>query len=409
MLLEVAVWALLAQTDLSKKAWERGSIFESAQAAPELARMQVYFQPLRDVPPYRLAGQPVYERSAFPPDVLLGDLLFHAPKLLGPRAGTFGLSCYTCHPGGSTNGSLFVEKASDRPGNVDLLSDYLYPEADDGVFNPRNVPSLRGVAATGPYRHDGAAQTLPQADALVVGHEFQQQVPAPWLAALDAYVASLEWQRDPYLDAAGELTPAASPEARAGEAVFEAPRPAFEGKSCASCHPKAKAFTDRAQHPLRHGDGVGVLGRSARFDTPALLNLAETAPYFFDGTATTLRAAVAQIDRRHALGLSPAEQASLTAYLEAIGAVESPRITWSAKERARQALAWGRLVESTEDERLWTLCLDAMRHQLRQAVWGAAGPVGGLKQLGDALEALARKKPTPATRARLAALRAKPL
>lgn len=404
MSLLVALGLLLGQYDVTKKPWEPGSIYVSPQAAKELPRMELFFQPLREVPPYRLAGQAGYERSRFPLPLLLGDLLFHAPKLLGARSGTFGLSCNTCHPGGAANNGLFVEQASDRPGNVDLLSGYFYPAADDGVFAPRNIPSLRGLVATAPYRRDGEIATLAQMDAQVVGHEFQQRVPPEWMAALDAYVAQLELLPTPHVGPDGQLLATASQAARRGEALFDAPRPGLEGNSCGSCHLKAQGFTDRVQHPLRHGEGKGVLGRTTRFDTPALRNLGETAPYFFDGSARDLRAAVAQLDRRHALQLGPQGRADLEAYLEAVGAVEGQKLTWSPEERVRQALAWGRLLER-EGDGVWALCLDTMRHQVRQAEKVSNGKAPHLSRLATALERLAREPPSPAARERLLALR----
>ncbi len=389
--------------DLTLKPWDPRSVFARPEGAKDLASFELHFQPVRDTPPYRLEGQPAaYDRATMPLPLLLGDLLFHAPKLLGPRAGVFGLSCNTCHPGGASNNALFVEGHSDRAGNIDLLSAYFYDQADDGVFAPRNIPSLRGSAATSPYRRDGSVELLTQANALVVGHEFQQQVPAAWLAALSDYVARLNFQLTPHLDAEGRLGAAAPAEARAGEILFETPLPGLEGQSCAGCHPKGQAFTDRKQHALRHGDGKGVLGNTKRFDTPPLLNIKETAPYFFDGTAADLPAAVFQIDRRHGLGLSKDDQARLVSYLDAIGAVHSPPTTWSAEERVRQAMAWGRLVETTGDE-LWALCLDTMRLQVRLAQLGSKRT--SLGRLAKELEALARKPPNPAVRARLAQLR----
>src|SRR5262245_56471806 len=46
-------------------------------------------------------------------DLLLGDLLYHAPSTLGPRAQELGISCQTCHPNGATNTRFFLEGLSD--------------------------------------------------------------------------------------------------------------------------------------------------------------------------------------------------------------------------------------------------------------------------------------------------------
>ena len=52
-------------------------------------------------------------------DLLLGDILFHSPHILGPEARRAGLSCQVCHPNGATNATLVIAGLSDRPGNVD--------------------------------------------------------------------------------------------------------------------------------------------------------------------------------------------------------------------------------------------------------------------------------------------------
>src|SRR5262245_40752089 len=63
-------------------------------------------------------------------DLLLGDLLFHSPHILGAEARRAGLSCNACHPNGATNATLVIEGVSDRPGNVDLTTAHFRPGAD---------------------------------------------------------------------------------------------------------------------------------------------------------------------------------------------------------------------------------------------------------------------------------------
>ncbi len=385
-MIAVVAAALLAQAPgavIGLKPWDPRSIHGKQSRAV----FELNFQPVRDSPPYRLAGLDVYDREKMDDALLLGDVLFHAPQLLGPRSAWFGLSCATCHPGGATHNTFFVEAQSDRPGNVDLLSDYFYAEADDGVFAPRNITSLRGCASSAPYRRDGTVAALDEANALVVRHEFQQHVPDAWLAALSAYVARFELLPNAQLDAAGALTEKASDLARQGERVFDA-------RGCARCHVKATGFSDRARHPERHGEGQGDA-----FDTPGLLGISETAPYFFDGSATTLAAAVDAIDRKSALQLSKPDRAALVAYLEAVGAVDVPRQTWPPAERVRQALAWGRLAQATADPALWALVLDAMRFQVR-----LAGHTPPLVQLASDLEALAKGPCSDAAKRKLKSL-----
>jgi hypothetical protein len=344
-----------------------------------------------------LRAQPQgYDRTTLPLPLLKGDLLFHAPKLLGPKAAMFGLSCATCHPAGVSKNDLFVEAESDRPGNVDLLSDYFYKEADDGVFAPRNIPSLRGIAQTAPYRRDGSAQTLRGAIGFVIGHEFQQPLRDDQLDALTQYLAQLDFAPHPYVDEAGALTARASPLAREGEAVFDT-------KGCAACHVKGQAFTDRRVHDFKHG--VGKLKPNEQLDTPSLLGLGETAPYFFDGSAPDLKTAVEQIDRASVLRLTEKQKGQLRAYLEAIGAVENAPRPWSTEQRVAQALAYRRLLEGADDA-LWTLTVSTIAHQLRVAVRASSPARPNVVSLLRTVEALERRGPTASARSELLALSA---
>jgi cytochrome c peroxidase len=350
--------------------------------------------------------------DGLPPMVLLGDMLFHAPKLLGPHPALFGVSCASCHPGGGASRDIFVGAESDRPGNIDLLSNYFTPLADDGVYAPRNVPSLRGVRYTSPYERDGSKASLSDVVAGVVSHEFAQPIRGDWLNALTLYTSQIDFLPNAQLDALGRLTAKASDAARKGEAVFKAARPALDGKSCASCHVPDTFFTDRQTHALHHGKGEHMLPSEA-FDTPSLINMVESPPYFFDGSAATLADAVAQIDAQQQLGLSPQDKAELTAYLEAVGATdELPRVPTTA-ELVSEPLAYLQLVLGgplQDDAEIWSMCLDTVRHMLRGAVRQASGPERTkLEPLVRSYEQWTRspeaQKPSAAGRTQLGALR----
>ena len=119
---------------------------------------------------------------------------------------------------------------------------------------------------------------------------------------------------------------ALSPEARAGKAVFV--------RSCASCH-SGPHLTDGRFHvilPVNPSDrGLAeVTGRAeddGRFRTPSLRNVAVTGPWFHDGSAPTLRDAIA----RHPVVLGATDTDRLLAYLEALtdrGFIESPAFAY---------------------------------------------------------------------------------
>ena len=64
--------------------------------------------------------------------------------------------------------------------------------------------------------------------------------------------------------------------------------------------------------------------RAGAMDTPTLLGTLYTAPYFHDGSLPTLGSVVDWFDETASLGLSEAERADLTAYLETVGAADAP-------------------------------------------------------------------------------------
>ena len=352
--------------------------------------------------------------DALPPTLLLGDLLFHAPRLLGPHPALYGMSCNSCHTGGVTTPDVDVgSQCTDRPGNVDLRASFFTPLADDGVYAPRNVPSLRGLRYTGPYDRDGAKASMKEAISDVLATEFQQRIRPDWLDALTLYIAQFDFVPNKQIDSLGRLTALASPKAHAGEKLFNQARPQLGGASCASCHRADSYFTDHRTHALRHGNGEGASVPEEGFKTPTLLDTAETAPYFFDGSAPTMAAAVKQIDARHKLGLTADERGELTAYLEAIGAEDQGPAVPTLTGRFDDSLAYLSLLlkgPMKDDAQLWPLCLDTVRHDLREAVRDApAKTAAAVNKQVTAFERwvadAAHQVPSDANRAALRGLR----
>jgi len=74
-----------------------------------------------------------------------------------PRTGQFGADCFHCHGGANFSTHGFANNGLDAefkdPGRYEVTK----KEGDKGKFA---VPSLRNVAVTGPYMHDGRFQTL---------------------------------------------------------------------------------------------------------------------------------------------------------------------------------------------------------------------------------------------------------
>jgi hypothetical protein len=106
--------------------------------------------------------------------------------------------------------------------------------------------------------------------------------------------------------------------------VFGKPRKGFGGQSCASCHVPSSFFRDGAVHRLPVAGGTAPHSFEDGFKTPTLLGTMESAPYFHDGRFASLADVVAWFDTVYGLGLTKAERADLTAYLEAVGAADAP-------------------------------------------------------------------------------------
>jgi hypothetical protein len=209
-----------------------------------------------------------------------GEIYFHDAT----RCFQHWHSCATCHPDG---------------GRVDGLPwDFLR----DGIDNGKDVISLVNLPHTPPYNR---LATRPDSryciESGVLGSH--QVVPDP--ADVDdllAYVGSLAAEVNPNLPKFAEA-------AQRGKTLFE-------GKAdCASCHP-SPYFTDKRTH------NVGVTSaneRSARYDTPSLVEAYRTAPYYHDGRAATMREALTEHDteRRHGnlSKLIPTEIDDLIAYV----------------------------------------------------------------------------------------------
>jgi cytochrome c peroxidase len=246
------------------------------------------------------------ERGAFL--VAYGHALFNSPEILGPKARAIGMSCATCHANGDTNRALFISGLSDRKGGIDVTHAFFDGTAENGVHDPIDIPSLRGVRFTAPYGHDGRIASLREFAAMVIVTEFGGPEPTTlMLDALTAFLNQLDFLPAPLLRADGRLNARASDAAKRGEAIFAA--------NCASCHPANAYFLDGRRHDVGSGGG---------FDTPTLLGIAHTAPYMHDGSLASLGDVVAFFDRKMDLKLGASQKSDLAAYLEAIGTGEAP-------------------------------------------------------------------------------------
>jgi cytochrome c peroxidase len=248
--------------------------------------------------------------------VNLGDLAFSSPAILGGLARRAGISCNTCHVNGAANPKLTIPHMSAHPGTFDTTGALFNPKADNGVFDPVRIPSLRGARYLAPYGNDGRSASLRDFVRNVIVDEFAGPEPPPAiLDAMVAYIRDIDFLRNFSLGPGGRLNARSSDVERRGEALFAKPFPHDPGLSCATCHVPSAAFVDHLQHDV---------GSGGLFKTPTLLNADFNAPYFHDGRYDTYDQVVAHFDRVFGLDLSSQDRHDLVAYLTAIGDGERP-------------------------------------------------------------------------------------
>lgn len=151
-----------------------------------------------------------FERSLITPNSRFDKFLWGKPSAINSiEKKGYGLfqsyGCASCHQGVNLGGNMYEK--------MGLMGDYFgdrgnLTEADNGRFNvtrePEHlhefrVPSLRNVAITAPYFHDGSAQTLEQAVAIMAKYQLGRPIPTEDTAAIVAFLKTLtgEYQGKP--------------------------------------------------------------------------------------------------------------------------------------------------------------------------------------------------------------------
>ncbi len=272
--------------------------------------------------------------------VAYGDMLFDSPLLFGAPARALRLACSSCHNRGHNNRAFYVPGLSRRPGGVDVDNGFFNPLANDLRFDPLDIPSLRGVRFTAPYGRDGRTASLREFTRNAIVNEFAGPEPSPlMLDALVAYMNEFDFLPAPLLYRDGRLNARASAAAKRGEAIFNRPFALMGGRSCAGCHIPDANFLDGRRHDIGSVAASSAHARDGALDTPTLLGIAYSAPYFHDGSLPDLEAVVDWFDRRYAMGLTAGEAADLAAYLAAVGGGERPFESFDA-EATRFALGF---------------------------------------------------------------------
>lgn len=125
--------------------------------------------------------------------------------------------CATCHQGALVGGGMYQKAGLVKPW-PNLKDDGRFAvtkvEADRMVFK---VPSLRNIAQTAPYFHDGSVATLPEAVALMARHQLGKELEDGKVQAIATFLAALTGElpkaliAPPTLPPSSATTPAADP------------------------------------------------------------------------------------------------------------------------------------------------------------------------------------------------------
>ena len=207
-----------------------------------------------------------------------GERLFSSAKLSHDG----WMSCQSCHTDGHSNS---------------LLSDTL---GDASYGAPKRVPSLLGVAATGPWTWTGSVLRLEDQIRKSIATTMHGTKPT------DEQVGDLA----AYL---GSLAPPSREVTRAGPVDASAVargREVFEGRKCASCHLPPE-FTSSGRYDVGLSDEVG----NREFNPPSLRGLSARDSLLHDGRAKSLEDVFEKVRHPRGLELTGKEIADLVAFL----------------------------------------------------------------------------------------------
>lgn len=257
--------------------------------------------------------------------VAYGDMLFDSKEIFGSPANDLGIACSTCHNRSDINKSFFIPGISHKPGSIDVDGQFFNPLFNDHRNDSIDIPSLRGIRFTAPYGRDGRFASLRDFVRNVIVNEFGGAEPTPlMLDALVTYMLEFDWLPSQYLNPDGTLNENASKQARNGEKLFNKKFHSMGGRACSSCHIPSSNFIDGLRHDIGSGNASSPNARDSFFDTPTLINIKYTAPYFHDGSLENLSDVVEWFDNKYKLKLNEKEKSDLTAYLDEVGTGEEP-------------------------------------------------------------------------------------
>jgi YVTN family beta-propeller protein len=184
-----------------------------------------------------------------------GEMLFNDAELCFQH----WQSCGSCHPDARMDGL-----------NWDLTN--------DGIGNLKNTKSLLLSHKTPPVMSSGVRVLAEAAVRGGIKHILFTEQTEQDAAAIDEYLKSIEPIPSPYL-VDGRLSPAA----KRGKKLFFSKQ-----VRCSRCH-TGPLYTDKQMHDVA---SKSPCDHRRSFDTPTLIEVWRTAPYFHDGRYTTIKESV---------------------------------------------------------------------------------------------------------------------
>ena len=196
------------------------------------------------------------------------------------------MSCQSCHTDGHTNS---------------LLSDTL---GDDSYGAPKRVPSLLGVATTGPWTWTGSMSRLEdQVRKSIVTTMHGAKPSDAQVSDLIAYLKTLTPPSPTLWTASGNDQ---------SQAVVRG-REVFQSRKCATCHVPPE-YTSSERYDVGLSDEMG----NHDFNPPSLHGVSRRDALLHDGRARSLDEVFRKERHPRGLVLTPREIADLVAFLETL-------------------------------------------------------------------------------------------
>ncbi len=216
-----------------------------------------------------------------------------------------GVTCFSCHVNGHTNGAIELAPDS-RPNYARLRVDTPTMRGNYAqlIFSSkRSIRAMDHFAEVEEY-FDGDTAML----AAIGGRDLQKSQ----TNHMGDFNAIIDFPPAPKLDPLNRLVPAkATPAELRGEALFQ-------GKAaCASCHPPVQQFTDNTMHDLQV-ERLYAGRPEGPIKTFTLRGIRDSPPYLHDGRLLTLEDAVEFFNLVLQTHLADDEKRDLAAYLRCL-------------------------------------------------------------------------------------------